>query len=79
MVWKLAEAKNKFSEVFNLCLARGPQRVERRNDAAYVISEADYNRLTGEKPSLVEFLMSGPDWDDVELDRDKETMRDLDL
>lgn len=79
MAWKLAEAKNKFSEVFRRCLAQGPQRVERRDEAAYVISEDEYRRLTGEKPSLVEFLISGPDWTGVDLDRDKETMRDLEL
>ncbi len=80
MIWKLAEAKNKFSEVVRLCLVQGPQRIERRGeDAVYVVSEEDYRRLKGEKPSLVEFLMSGPDWSKLDLERSKDTMREVDL
>ena len=29
-MWQLAEAKNKFSEVFTRALTEGPQRVRRR-------------------------------------------------
>ena len=80
MAWKLAEAKNKFSEVVRQCLAQGPQRIERRGeDAVYVVSEEDYRRLRGDKPSLVEFLMSGPDWSELDLERNKEPTRDLEL
>lgn len=79
MSWKLAEAKNKLSEVIRRCMTDGPQRIERRADAAYVISEDDYKRLTGDKPGLVEFLMSGPDWSGVDLERGREEMRDLEL
>lgn len=80
MIWKLADAKNRFSEVVRMCLAQGPQRIERRGeDAVYVVSEADYRRLKGEKPSLVEFLMSGPDWSELDLERNKDAARDLDL
>lgn len=79
MAWKLADAKNRFSEVFRLCLSDGPQRVERRAEAAYLVSEADYLALTGNKPSLAEFLGQGPDWEDVPLERSQEKLRDLDL
>ena len=53
MIWKLADAKNKFSEVVRQALSNGPQRIERRNDALYLMSEEEYRRLSGEKPSLV--------------------------
>ena len=79
MAWKLAEAKNKFSEVFRLCQAKGPQRIERRDEAAYVISEAEYQRLTGEKPDFIEFLLSAPDMSDLDLERDRSPMRDIEL
>lgn len=79
MNWKLAEAKNKFSEVVRRAIQEGPQRVERRDDAVVIISAEEFERLTGGKPSLVEFLMNGPDWSALDLERNKEPMRDLDL
>ncbi len=79
MVWKLADAKMKFSEVVRRALAEGPQRVERRNDAVYVLSEEEYKRLTGRGTSLVQFLLRGPDWSDFDLDRNRDPMRDVEL
>ena len=52
MDWRLAEAKNKFSELFNRALAEGPQRVRRRDEAVVVIAASDYERLTGRKAWL---------------------------
>ena len=79
MIWKLADAKNKFSEVVREALSSGPQRIERRNDAVYLLSEEEYQRLLGQKPSLVEFLKAGPDWSELDLERDPSPMRELDL
>lgn len=79
MTWKLAEAKNKFSEVVRMALTKGPQRIERRDDAVYLLSEADYQRLTGEKPDFIEFLLNAPDMSELDLGRDKTPMRELDL
>ena len=45
MAWRLADAKNRFSEVFNRALAEGPQRVLRRHEAVVVLSERDYEKL----------------------------------
>ena len=50
MDWRLADAKNRFSELFTTALTLGPQRVRRRNDAVVVLSEPDYQRLTGRNP-----------------------------
>ncbi len=53
MDWHLAEAKSKFSELFNRALDEGPQRVRRWDDAAVVVIAArDYERLTGTKPGF---------------------------
>ena len=49
MDWRLAEAKNKFSELVNRALAEGPQRVIRRDDVVIVMALRDYERLTGYK------------------------------
>lgn len=77
MRWKLADAKNRFSELVNRALTDGPQRVQRRGDVVVVLSEADYQRLRGERPTLVDHLLNGPDLSDLDLKRDPEPMRDV--
>jgi len=78
--WKLAEAKNRFSEVFRLALKDGPQRITRHgNEAVYVLSESEYRRLKGDPPDFIEFLLNGPSLEGLELGRDASPMRDVDL
>ena len=76
MHWKLAEAKNKFSEVVKRALTEGPQRVTRRGDAVVIVSEADYERLTGQRPGFRDYLVNGPSFADVDLERDRSPMRE---
>lgn len=77
MDWQLADAKNRLSEVVNRALTEGPQRIERRGDRVVVLSEAEYDRLTGKQQSLLEFLLDGPDLSDLDITRDKSPMRDF--
>jgi len=82
MEWRLAEAKNRFSEVVNRALVEGPQRVIRRNDAVVIIAERDYERLAGTRPSFKDFLLgrgSGVDFEGVDLERDRSAMRETRL
>ncbi len=81
MTWQLAEAKNKFSEVFTRALSEGPQFVTRRNEEVVILAREEYDRLSGEKhkPNFIEFLMSGPGLEGVDLERDRSPMRDVDL
>lgn len=79
MEWKLAEAKNKFSEVINKVLLEGPQRVVRRSQSFIILEEKEYRKLTGERQSFTGFLMSGPSLEGVDLGRDQSAMRDADL
>jgi antitoxin Phd len=80
MAWRLADAKNRFSEVFNRALTEGPQRVLRRHDAVIVLSERDYERLTGKRPDFKQFLLGkGPTLEGVDLTRDRSPMRDVKL
>jgi len=79
MEWKLADAKNRFSEVVRRALLEGPQRVRRRHDSVFVLSERDYERLTGERSDFKSFLLQGPSLDGVGLERDPAPMRDIDL
>ena len=59
MDWRLADAKNRFSELFTQALTLGPQRVRRFKDAVIVLSEREYERITGRRPSFKDFLREG--------------------
>lgn len=79
MVWNLADAKNKFSEVVNLALHNGPQIISRRGEKVIVISEKAYQRLRGVEHTFLDFLFKGPGLDGVDLTRDKSLMRKVPL
>ena len=73
MEWRLADAKNRFSELVNRA---GPQRVLRRGDAVFVVAERDYEKLIGTRPSFKEFLLGrGPSLEGLDLARDRSPMR----
>jgi prevent-host-death family protein len=76
MDWPLAEAKNKFSEVFERALKEGPQRISRRGkDRVIVVAEADYDRTRGgkrkPKQNFIEFLLSARGLGPLEVERDR--------
>lgn len=79
MEWLLAEAKNKLSEVVSLALTSGPQRIKKRDQAVILLSEDDYLKLIGEKPSFKNFLMEGLSFEGLDLKRDHTPGRDIDL
>ena len=79
MEWRLADAKNRFSELVNRALSEGPQRVHRRSDTVVVIAERDYEKLAGDRPSFKDLLLNGPGMDDLDLDRDRSPMREASL
>ncbi|MCO5161737.1 MAG: type II toxin-antitoxin system Phd/YefM family antitoxin [Mesorhizobium sp.] len=65
MNWHLQDAKNNFSKVVQKAIHEGPQTVTLRGKpAAVVISAEEFERLRGHKPSFVEHLLAGPEWDD---------------
>ena len=77
MDWQLAEAKNRFSELFNQAIALGPQRVRRRKESVVVLSEKDYQRLTGQWPSFKDYLREGESFEGLDLVRDSSNGRDV--
>jgi prevent-host-death family protein len=79
MTWNLADAKNRLSEVVNLALSQGPQTITRREDTVVVIAAAEYEELLGKRQSFKDFLMSGPYFEGLDLKRDKNPMRDVEL
>jgi prevent-host-death family protein len=80
MEWRLADAKNRFSELVNRALNGDPQLVLRRRDAVVVVSRRDYEKLTGKRPSFKQFLLGkGPNFQGLNLTRDKSPMRKVKL
>ena len=82
--WQLQTAKAQFSEVFRRALNDGPQRITRQGkEAVVMISDEQFARLTRRlhRPtSIVQFFRESP-LAGVKLDlrRDKDTGRDIDL
>ena len=80
MAWRLADAKNRFSELINRALTGDPQVVMRRRDAVVVVARRDYEKLTGKRMSFKQFLLGkGPSLRGLDLHRDKSPMRDVKL
>jgi prevent-host-death family protein len=80
MAWRLADAKNRFSEVVNRALAGDPQTVLRRRDAVVVVARQDYEKLTGKRISFKKFLLGpGPSMRGLDLRRDASPMRKVNL
>ncbi len=59
-IWPVQDAKARFSEFLDACLAEGPQMVTRRGaEAAVLVPVAEWKRLQSTaKPSLKELLLS---------------------
>lgn len=65
MEWQLQDAKNQFSRVVQKARSEGPQIVTLRGERAVVVlSAADYDALSAGRPTLVDDLLAGPNWDD---------------
>ena len=78
MSWRLADAKNRFSELVNRALRGEPQVVMRRRDAVVVVARRDYQELTGKRMSFKQFLLGeGPSLRELDLRRDKSPMRNV--
>ena len=78
MNWQVQEAKQRFSELVRRTLEEGPQVVTRHGEEVVVVMAAEeYRRSQQPKPDFKEFLMSGPPFDDLELDRSTELPREI--
>jgi antitoxin Phd len=58
--WPVQDAKARFSELLDACMANGPQVVTRRGaDAAVLVSVSEWNRLSqAARPTLKELLLA---------------------
>jgi antitoxin Phd len=59
-IWPVQDAKAKFSEMLDTCVAEGPQLVSKRGAVtAVLVPIAEWERRApAKKPTLKEFLMS---------------------
>jgi prevent-host-death family protein len=79
MSWQLQDAKNRFSEVVEKALTEGPQHITRHGrPAVVVLAESEYRKLPKPRRSLGEYLLSAPKVD-IEIERAKLKLRDVDL
>jgi antitoxin Phd len=79
MDWRLAEAKNRLSELITLALTSGPQKVKRRNQTVIILSERDYERLKGVRQGFKDYLLKGPSFEALDLSRDESSSRNIEL
>lgn len=76
--WQLQEAKNRFSEVVEEALKRGPQVITRRGvETAVVLGYADYRRMVLDRQPLSAFFRESPlAGVELNLERDRSPVRD---
>lgn len=79
-VWQFQEAKAKLTELVNESKHR-PQIISRRGvNEAVVISIEKYRELTGQNENIVSFFQNSPLYGvELDLERDKSSIRDVDL
>ncbi|HEY1810084.1 MAG TPA: type II toxin-antitoxin system prevent-host-death family antitoxin [Acidobacteriaceae bacterium] len=82
--WQVQTAKARFSEVFRLARTKGPQRITRQGrEGVVMISEEAYEELavkSRQPRSLVQFFRESPLMGvDLDLERSRDTGRDIDL
>jgi prevent-host-death family protein len=80
--WQIQEAKAHLSELLRDTESAGPQEITWHGRAvAVVLSKAEYERLTGARQSLVEFMRQSPLFgaDDIDLTRDTNVTRVVQL
>jgi len=68
------------SEVIEHAHTKGPQIITRHGtERAVVLSIGEYRALTAHKPDLKQYLLGGPKVDSFEIERDRDTGREIDL
>lgn len=82
--WQMQAAKAKLSEVVKQAQSSGPQDITLHGrSVAVVLSREDFERLSGQAGSLLDFMQRSPlaglDDDELDLRREPSLTRDVEL
>jgi len=80
--WQMQAAKARFSEVVKHAADEGPQEITvHGRSVAVVISRELFDRLSGNRASLVDFMRLSPlhEQDDIVFERDRSLPREVDF
>ncbi len=78
--WQISEAKRRLSELIDCAHTEGPQVITRHGrERAVVLSIDAYRKLEAAKPNFKDYLLSGPQVDDFEIDRSDDLGRAVKL
>ena len=79
--WQLQEAKSKFSKLVDEVIEDGYHTITRNGrPVVIVISQKDFDRYLKSEDTLIDFFMKAPFPEyDLDITRDKDTGREVDL
>ena len=77
--WKIADAKNRLSELLNDVERDGPQEISRRDKVFVVVEQGEFLAQGGSRPSFKDWLRNGPEWGDLDLERDQSRPRSIEF
>jgi prevent-host-death family protein len=80
--WQMQEAKARLSEVVKRAESEGPQDITLHGrSVAVVLSRAAFERLSGSRCSLVEFMRRSPLYglEELDFERDRSLTREAEL
>jgi antitoxin Phd len=83
--WPVQVARAQFARLIDEARSGRPQRIRRRGkDVVVVLAAEDFDRLTAPRDSLVDFFRNSPLAEamaagEIDLERDRDEVRDLDL
>jgi antitoxin Phd len=80
--WQIQQAKSRLSELIEKARSEGPQTITKHGKpSAVVLSIERYESMReAGKPDLIEVLLHrGPKFEDFEIERDRDTGREIDL
>jgi len=78
--WQLEDAAEQFSRLVECAQTEGPQLViQNDEEVAVLLDVADYHRLRSGTRDFKQFLLHGPDFDALEIERPSEPARVVEL
>lgn len=78
--WQIQQAKARLTQLIERACSEGPQTITRHGrERAVVLSIDDYRALQAHRPDFKAYLLGGPKVDEFEIERDRDTGREIEL